>query len=152
VLRRNTTVMFGEKVSWTDKEGHFAAYKTVPPKGTRACCAQPRMERDAMAKHTTHDLRLHYFLGCPILYETEYSRCLIGWQSFKPRRNFSMDPVTRLVKILRQLSSWKGRRLHLDKTDASASFIPRLDDTLNVTITSYNNSPSKIYIGSIPIK
>jgi hypothetical protein len=28
----------------------------------------------------------------------------------------------------------RDRRLHLDKTDASAStFIPRLDDTLNVT-------------------
>jgi hypothetical protein len=33
----------------------------------------------------------------------------------------------------RVFNDCRDRRLHLDKTDASASFIPRLDDTLNVT-------------------
>jgi hypothetical protein len=64
--------------------------------------------------------------------------------------------MTTFGKVRGQLSSMKGRdrRLHLDKTDASAStFIPRLDDTLNVTHYKLQQlTKQDIYCGSIPIK
>jgi hypothetical protein len=75
---------------------------------------------------------------------------------FKPRRNFSMDPVMTTLQ-----SSWtivfneRARSSSsLDKTDASAStFIPRLDDTLNVTHYKLQQlTKQDIYCGSIPIK